>query len=372
MRPIIYSLLFFLASVPVFVYGQEGKVYSPLVQFKNAGNEITNFSDYIGFLYGLSISIAALLAVVKIIIAGSKYMLSDLISGKESAKSDIQGAILGLLLILGAVIILEFINPQLIKRDIKFDPIAQRLDLNSVQSGVEATNTATLDGLMTGCGKRVNESTLTITKVSLNASTNCSDPSAAVGAFARQCAAAKGTIAFAPSNNLIAACAAPKEAGTGTAEAKKLVDSLGRIRSSLKDQLVTKDNIVTLDVENFCRTKFPDATSSNQKSNVSNCQKQIPPMGTEIIEFRAYCGSESRFGEFKSDSSSARCRFPKKVSTVNDFKGYDPAFPAAIPDTEEEFQKQCEKSKGTFLEDAVTTIVQEPFSPKNDRCVFYN
>lgn len=126
MRPIIYSLLFFIASVPVFVYGQEGKVYSPLIKIQNGGNEVVGFSEYIGFLYGLSISIAALLAVVKIIIAGAKYMLSDVVSTKGDAISDIQGAILGLLLILGAVIILEFINPQLIKRDINFDPIETR------------------------------------------------------------------------------------------------------------------------------------------------------------------------------------------------------------------------------------------------------
>jgi hypothetical protein len=370
MRTLSYSFLLFFASVPLFVYGQEGKVYSPLIKIQNGGNEVTGFSDYVGFLYGLSISIAALLAVIKIIIAGAKYMLSDLISGKESAKSDIQGAILGLLLILGAVIILEFINPQLIKRDIGFQKIAQRPTLNSVQAGVEATNTSTLTNLKTGCGNRVDKSTATLITVSLDPTTNCPDPGAALGAFTRLCIASKGTIAFNGPN--LAACSIAKEVGTGNAEAKKLVAGLGNIRKNLKDQLVTADNVVTLDVENFCRTKFPDASSPNQKSNVTNCQKQIPPMGVEISEFKASCESESRFGEFKSDSSSARCTLPKKVSTVDDFKGYDPAFPAAIPDTEEEFKKQCEKSGGKHLEDAVTTIIQAPFSPKNDRCLFYN
>ncbi len=138
MRSLLYSLLLVATSLPILVYGQ-GKVYSPLVNIP--GNGANGFEEYISFLYGASISVAALLAVVKIIIAGAKYMMSDVIPAKGEALSDIQGAILGLLLILGAVIILEFINPQLIKRDIKFEPIAKRADINARNSSVNADGT---------------------------------------------------------------------------------------------------------------------------------------------------------------------------------------------------------------------------------------
>jgi hypothetical protein len=53
------------------------------------------------------------LAVLKITIAGVKYMLSDVVTSKESAKKDIQGALFGLLIVLAAVIILNTINPSL-------------------------------------------------------------------------------------------------------------------------------------------------------------------------------------------------------------------------------------------------------------------
>jgi hypothetical protein len=56
--------------------------------------------------------------VVKIIIAGVKYMFTDIITQKGQAKKDIQGALLGLLIIVSAVIILSVINPDLTK----FDP----------------------------------------------------------------------------------------------------------------------------------------------------------------------------------------------------------------------------------------------------------
>lgn len=73
----------------------------------------TDLNAYINALYRLSISIAALLAVVKIVAAGAKYMLSDIITHKEEAKKDIQGALIGLLIVIGAIIILNTINTDL-------------------------------------------------------------------------------------------------------------------------------------------------------------------------------------------------------------------------------------------------------------------
>ncbi len=80
------------------------------------------FSGYINLLYGLSISVAALLAVIKIIIAGVKYMLTDVVTSKGEAIKEIKGALLGLLLIIGAVLILTVINPKLLDATLKFNP----------------------------------------------------------------------------------------------------------------------------------------------------------------------------------------------------------------------------------------------------------
>lgn len=87
--------------------------YQPLVGIPGVSNAASDFGTYINQLYFLSISLAALLAVIKIIIAGVKYMLADVVTSKADAKSDIWGALLGLLLIVSAVIILGTINPNL-------------------------------------------------------------------------------------------------------------------------------------------------------------------------------------------------------------------------------------------------------------------
>jgi hypothetical protein len=96
--------------------------YKPLVGIPGIMDAGLNFGDYINALYALSISIAALLAVVKIVIAGMKYMLSDIsVTSKSEAIGDIQGAVFGLIVVISAVLILTVINPQLTKTELVID-----------------------------------------------------------------------------------------------------------------------------------------------------------------------------------------------------------------------------------------------------------
>jgi hypothetical protein len=75
---------------------------------------VVNTANFAEALFNIAIAIAAILVVVRLIWAGSRYMLSGLVTGKESAKEDIKNAVLGLLIILGSVTILQTINPQLL------------------------------------------------------------------------------------------------------------------------------------------------------------------------------------------------------------------------------------------------------------------
>lgn len=147
---ILLTLTLSLLSLPAVIYAQ-GKVYSPLVDLSNGGqgSEVQTFEQYINFLYGFSIALAALLAVIKIVIAGAKYMLDDVITGKEQAKKDIQGAILGLLLILSAVIILELINPQLTERKIEFNDFQSAKPSLSVAVSVNTDGSVSVTGAPT-------------------------------------------------------------------------------------------------------------------------------------------------------------------------------------------------------------------------------
>jgi len=84
----------------------------------------TDLNQYFNAIYRLSISLAALLAVVKIVMAGAKYMLTDIVPAKGEALADIKGALLGLLVILAAVLILGTINKNIINTDLTFTEVA--------------------------------------------------------------------------------------------------------------------------------------------------------------------------------------------------------------------------------------------------------
>ncbi len=112
---IFYTLLAFLLTIPTTVFAQI--TYSnPLVNIPGYNNQTGagGLEGFVNIIYGLAISIAALLAVVKIVIAGLKWMLSDIVTDKTDAKKDIQGALIGLIIIISAVIIITTINPTIV------------------------------------------------------------------------------------------------------------------------------------------------------------------------------------------------------------------------------------------------------------------
>ena len=73
------------------------------------------FPQYLQNVFQISISTAAILAVVMITVGGVQYVGSSVSpSQKSEAKDTIFGAILGLLIVVGAYAILNTINPDLV------------------------------------------------------------------------------------------------------------------------------------------------------------------------------------------------------------------------------------------------------------------
>lgn len=126
-------------AIPSLAFGQN--TYKPLVGIPGVTNA-GNFSDYINALYALSISVAALMAVIKIIIAGVKYMLSDVVTDKGSAINDIRSSVIGLIIVISAVLILTEINPKLTETEIFLSPVAATRNTPAVvQAGATETGT---------------------------------------------------------------------------------------------------------------------------------------------------------------------------------------------------------------------------------------
>jgi alanine dehydrogenase len=125
-KTLIYFLVFFSLSVGTALAA--GGTYTPLVGIPGV-DPGANIGAYLNALYKLSIGIAAILATVKIIIAGIKYMMSEVVNTKGDAINDIKGSLFGLIIVVSSVLILGEINPQLVNTTLlisEVDPSASR------------------------------------------------------------------------------------------------------------------------------------------------------------------------------------------------------------------------------------------------------
>lgn len=92
---------------------------SPLPGFEELDAD-PEVGRYVTVMVRIFIGIATLLAVIMIVVGGVQYMTTDAIGGKQTARTTITNAILGLLLALGSWVILNTINPNLL--NINFSP----------------------------------------------------------------------------------------------------------------------------------------------------------------------------------------------------------------------------------------------------------
>ncbi len=80
-------------------------------------------NEYIEYVFKFAIAIAVFLAVVVIIFGGFEYMLSESFTKKDSAKTRITNAVLGLLAALLSYLILATIDPRLVSIKTQIEPI---------------------------------------------------------------------------------------------------------------------------------------------------------------------------------------------------------------------------------------------------------
>lgn len=206
--------------------------YAPLIEITGLTDATGggSFSAYVDFLYGLSIAIAALLAVIKIVVAGVKYMMSSLPGTKGSAKGEIQGALLGLLLILGAYLILNTINPALTKTTVNFQSLKENpkyanrppalKPATAAPAGTQAANTGVtqFDTGFPSCAPiRSSTSGTFDTRVVNTTTCTTEDRQKAILRFNSLCSSLGGTQNNGgDSNTQTSGCAIPKAASTAT------------------------------------------------------------------------------------------------------------------------------------------------------------
>lgn len=73
-----------------------------------------NFCDSLNLFFKVFIYLGGMLAVVFLVLGGITYMVSEVVDKRSAARGRIQAAIVGLLILLGAYIILFTVNPKLV------------------------------------------------------------------------------------------------------------------------------------------------------------------------------------------------------------------------------------------------------------------
>lgn len=209
-------LLLTIFFLPIIALGQIE--YVPLV---DANLETDSLGGYINSLYLLSVSIAGLLAVIKLVIAGAKYMLTDSVPGQGDAKKEIKSALLGLLLVISAVLILTIIDPDLVENDLtleRVDPTNSTPRSNIDPASPGATRAASNEraraaGALVsgGCNTRttVPSETHDTTTLDFSGCLEGYDSAALLSAFSRECMSQNGGFSAGAESNK-ATCEVPK------------------------------------------------------------------------------------------------------------------------------------------------------------------
>ncbi len=116
---------------------KEYTLLEPLPCIPNAGqtcgtnNSVSkiDLKGYVGYMFKLIIAIAGAIAVFRITWAGFKYMTTEAVSGKGTAKTEIQNSIYGLLMLLGSYLILRTIDPRLVNITTELPPVTRADDI---------------------------------------------------------------------------------------------------------------------------------------------------------------------------------------------------------------------------------------------------
>lgn len=87
----------------------------------------TTLEKYLPGAFNLMVGVAAALAFIMITWGGVMYATSDALSSKTEGKGYIENAVWGLLLVIGAWVILNTINPQILK----FDSVLPRAEIRT-------------------------------------------------------------------------------------------------------------------------------------------------------------------------------------------------------------------------------------------------
>ena len=146
MKKIFIILILFIFILPAVQALAQDKydytVLAPLPGVADTAGQTTTLGKYIPAMFNLAIGLSAIAAVLNIVFGGLMYMSTDAVMKKEDGKKRIQNSVYGLVLVIGAWLILYTVNPNLLKFNLNIEtiqtkaPAGERGELGSVGGSV--------------------------------------------------------------------------------------------------------------------------------------------------------------------------------------------------------------------------------------------
>jgi len=133
MKLILFTIFFTILLIATPAFALKFNPIQPLPGLEESGD--VTLSNYLSNVFNTSIGVTAIIAVVMIVIAGLQYTMSfGAPSSKGAARTRINNAIMGLLLVLGAYLFLRTINPDLVTKGLQLEPFPGGGDVVSITS----------------------------------------------------------------------------------------------------------------------------------------------------------------------------------------------------------------------------------------------
>lgn len=102
-----------------------------ILQQSNNKTVVCDINTLISFIFKTLVSLTAVVLVIRLMVVGYEYMITDMPFKKAGAKEDLMASLAGLVLALSAWLILNTINPKLLENNIEPDTI--RTSVSSLQ-----------------------------------------------------------------------------------------------------------------------------------------------------------------------------------------------------------------------------------------------
>ena len=309
----VLGVLFFTAPMQA-----AAQTYSTLID--SSLNNGGGLDGLLNNIFLLSISAAAIFAVIKIIIGGVKYMLTDVVTTKESAKKDIKGALLGLVIILAAVFILQTINPNLTKFQLQFSsPAATPFTNPFTGSGGGTSGGAVAASFPCAVHAGPNLSSSGATRIETMDVSGCNqtDADAALQQFSASCTKDSAARYSTSPNGTVGACAVPVQQST-TPIIEFDLESYGKVAwYDPKDEYMeVQGNVFVYDVVRQCGVEADTAAERDQcLQNISDALFE-----TEVTSgFIGFCTNNGA-KDFVKGPADYRCTLPTWKTKDDDFR----------------------------------------------------